>query len=111
MRLVLSGLGEGLAQRAAHLVGVSHTTVANWRKQEQQRGGLVRAGRTLRWMRGGTTDMASPSRRRLVSSAMLNQYGRWRHLGQVFMVERMVWRNDGTLRQHKVSYDITSLSR
>ena len=37
VRLVLSSLSEGVGQRAAaRIVGVSHTTVANWRKQDQQ---------------------------------------------------------------------------
>lgn len=47
--------------------------------------------------------------RRITTSAMLNHYGLFPHLGQVFMVERVCWRLDGSPLREEVSYGVTSL--
>jgi predicted transposase YbfD/YdcC len=49
--------------------------------------------------------------RRLTCSMMLNQYGSFPHMGQVFMIERVCWGNDGRALREERGYGVTSLSR
>ncbi len=49
--------------------------------------------------------------RKLTCSTMLNQYAGFPELGQVFMVERVCWRSDGSLLRQETRYGVTSLSR
>ena len=49
--------------------------------------------------------------RRLTSSTMLNGYTQWPGLSQVYKIERVCWRLDGSLLREETGYGVTSLAR